>query len=100
MSIDTIISILLYHDRGQKSIYMDDFLSIKMRIYTQISEVTYFLPLSLLLIYYSIRRIYFATLSFVILHCFPSQAASMIFKCLDHIREETEIDAEPVKHTA
>ena len=29
-----------------------------------------------------------------------SQAVSMILKCLDHIREETEIDAEPAKHTA
>lgn len=29
-----------------------------------------------------------------------SQAVSMIFKCLDHIREETEIDAKPAKHTA
>mgnify|MGYP001835690965 CR=1 FL=1 len=37
MRIDTIISILLYHAQGQKSIYIDDFLSIKMRIYTQIS---------------------------------------------------------------
>lgn len=29
-----------------------------------------------------------------------SQAVSMIFKCLDHIRKETEIDAKPAKHTA
>lgn len=31
---------------------------------------------------------------------FPQPGVSMIFKCLDHIREETEIDAEPAKHTA
>lgn len=81
MRIDTIISILLYHARGQKSIYIEDFLSIKMRIYTQISQVTYFLPLSALLIYYSIRQIYFATLSFEILHCFPTLNASISPLC-------------------
>ena len=56
MRIDTIISILLYHARGQKSIYIDDFLSIKMRIYTQISQVTYFLPLSLLFVVCHAKR--------------------------------------------